>query len=90
LLLRVSVETTLLDILNAEIQQKVGVIETLGVGIIYDYTNTKVVEYSRQPTHPEFVVRLGRMLELSASISGETGLHHLVTGFTRQLKESMR
>lgn len=87
-MLRISVETTLLNILNAEIQRKIGVIETQGVGIIFDYTNTKVVEYSRQPTHPEFVIRLGRMLELSTSKSGERGLYLLVTGFTAQLREA--
>lgn len=89
-MLLVSVETTLLDLLNAEMQQKNGVIETQGAGIIYDYTNSKVVEYSRQLTHPEFVVRLGRMLELSTLKSDESGLHLVVMGFTAQLKESKR
>lgn len=85
---RISVERLMLNILNAEIEQKVGVVEVYGVGIHYDYTNKNVVTYARQPTHPEYVIRLARMIELSSKLSGDKGLHNLVSGFIKHLKEA--
>jgi len=85
--LRYSVQQLMMNILNAEIEQKVGKITTQGVGIIYDYTNQQVVKYAQQPTHPEYVIRLSRMLELSARMGGDIGLYNHVSGFIRQLEE---
>ena len=84
---RISEETMMLDILNAEIEGKVGKIQTAGVGLIYDYTNRQIVSYAQQPTHPEFVIRLSRMLELSSKASADSGLQNLVGGFIKQLKQ---
>jgi|GEM_PF-2945799 len=85
--LRISEERLMMDILNAEIEQKIGPVQTQGVGIIYDYTNEHHVHYAQQPTHPEYVIRLSRILELSAAMSGDSGMYHLVHGFVRELKE---
>lgn len=85
--LRISLERMVMDILNAEIEQEVGKIQTVGVGIIYDYTGKQIVTYARQPTHPEYVIRLSRMLELSTRVNGDSGMYHLVSGFIQQLKE---
>ena len=86
-ILRFSEERLMMDILNAELEQKVGKIRTMGVGIIYDYNDEQVVSYARQPTHPEYVIRLSRMLELSSRMSEDSGLSNLVGGFIKQLKE---
>ncbi len=86
-MLRQSEERLMMNILNSEIEQKIGKVQTMGVGIIYDYTNEHVVRYALQPTHPEYVIRLSRMLELSTREGGDTGLYNLVGGFIRQLRE---
>jgi hypothetical protein len=86
--LRSSVEQLMIGILNAEIKQKVGIVPAYGVGIIYDYANQAVIEYARHETHPDYVIRLARMLLLSAKMSGDAGLYNLIEGFIRQLKES--
>jgi hypothetical protein len=80
-------ESTMISILNAEIKQKTGEIPTAGVGLLYDYTNQHIVQYAQQPTHPEFVIRLSRMLELGSAASGNQGLHNLISRFISQLKE---
>lgn len=85
--LRFSEERLMINILNAEIEQKIGKVETYGVGIMYDYTNEHVVSFAKQPTHPEYVVRLSRMLELSAKMGGDTGMYNMVSSFIKQLKE---
>jgi len=85
--LLISMERLMLNILNTEIEQKIGKVQTYGVGLIYDYTNEHVVSYAKQPTHPEYVIRLSRMLELSSKASGDKGLYNLVGGFIKQLKE---
>jgi hypothetical protein len=85
--LRYSEERLMINMLNAEIKEKIGNIQTMGVGIIYDYTNTQIVTYAKQPTHPEYVIRLSRMLDLSTKMGKDTGLNNLVGGFIRQLKE---
>jgi len=85
--LRISEERLMMNILNTEIAQKIGPVQTVGVGLLYDYTNVHVVSYARQPTHPEYVIRLSRMLELSSKASGDIGLKNLVGGFIKQLKE---
>jgi hypothetical protein len=87
-ILRISVERLMLNMLNSEIEHKVGKVQTQGVGLIYDYTNEHIVEYARQPTHPEYVIRLSRMLELSSKRSGDKGLYNLIEGFIKQLKET--
>lgn len=85
---RVAVETMLIDLLNAEIRTKVGRIATFGVGILYDYSDQKIVEYARRGTHPEFVVRLTRMLQMSFDASRNEGMKSLIDGFARHLKEA--
>jgi hypothetical protein len=85
--LRSALQRLMFGILNAEIQQKVGVVQTYGVGIIYDYLDSAVVPYAQQKTHPEYVIRLARMLELSAKMSGDSGLYNHVAGFIKHLKE---
>jgi hypothetical protein len=87
-MLRNSIESTMLNILNVEIERKVGPVKVMGVGLLYDYSNQQVVTYARQPTHPEYVVRLSRMLELSSRAARDTGLQNLIGGFIRQMKEA--
>lgn len=86
--LRSSEQSLMMSILNAEIEQKVGKVQTAGVGIIFDYTNKQIVTFSEQPTHPEYVVRLSRMLELSAKMSKDEGLYNLVSSFIIHMKQS--
>jgi hypothetical protein len=82
-----SEERLMENMLNSEIVRKIGPVSTYGVGIIYDYTNVKIVNYAKQRSHPEYVIRLSRMLELSSKQSGDKGLELLTGGFIRQLKE---
>ena len=82
-----SEEALMLDILNAEIAGKAGQPKTAGAGILYDYSSQAVVKYARQPTHPEYVIRLSRMLELSSKLSADSGLYNLVGSFIKHLKE---
>lgn len=86
--LRISEERLMMNMLNSEISQKIGPVQTMGVGLIYDYTNAHIVSYARQPTHPEYVIRLSRMLDLSSKFSGNIGLQNMVAGFIKQLKET--
>jgi hypothetical protein len=87
---RIAVETMLIDLLNAEIKEKIGQPPTYGVGIIYDYSDQKVVTYAREGTHPEFVVRLTRMLQLSTKAANDTGLNNLIERFANHMREASK
>lgn len=77
-----------LDFLNAEIQKKIGSDQIPhGAGILYDYNNKKVVEYLRRSTHPEYVIRLTRILQQIGRIKGNEGLKNLADDFARHIRE---
>lgn len=76
----------LTDVLNSEIYNKIG--ETpVGVGIHYDYTNEKIVEYLSKGSHPEYVVRLTRMLQQLASQPGLEGWKIHVDTFAKHMRK---
>jgi hypothetical protein len=78
-----------IDVLNAEIHRKIGEVPQ-GVGILYDYNNRKAVTYVRRGTHPEFVVRGARVLDIMGR-SGSPRLRSLgamVGPFIRDMRDS--
>ena len=77
----------LIDVLNAEIRSKVGNDLPPGVGIIFDYTNKKIVRYMTLRRHPEFVVRTTRMLQQIGSTKGNESLRSMTDAFARHLRE---
>jgi hypothetical protein len=78
-----------MNVMNVEIRDKIGDVPA-GVGLLFDYTNHKVVTYARSGTHPEFVVRGARMFELmGASHSPKlAGLAAMVRPLVRQMREA--
>lgn len=72
--------------LNAEIKRKVGDVP-YGAGILFDYTNEKVVKYFSKGTHPEFVVRTTRMLLILADRVDHSGLKMYVSKFASHMKK---
>jgi len=84
--LQVGVETMLLDLLNFEISRKVQHLP-YGAGVLFDYNNQEIVRYARQGTHPEFVVRSTRMLQLSLDRPEGKAMKYLVDQFARQMRE---
>jgi len=76
-----------LDLLNAEIKKQVGDKIPAGVGILFDYNNEKVVRYMRLRTHPEYVIRLTRVLQKLSQLEGYDGLKNLTDTFSRNLRE---
>lgn len=85
----IDVAQLIIDVLNAEIRRKVGEVPA-GVGILFEYTNQRVVTYARRGTHPEFVVRGARVLELTGK-SPDPNLRSLgamVRPFIRHMREA--
>ncbi len=78
-----------LGLLNEEITAKIGTDVPVGVGILYDYTNKKVVKYMRLGTHPEYVVRVTRILQQLGSIKGNESLKAMVDDFARHMREGI-
>jgi hypothetical protein len=76
-----------LDLLNAEIRKQVGDKIPAGVGILFDYNNEKVVRYMRLRTHPEYVIRLTRVLQKLSHLEGYDGLKNLTDTFSHNLRE---
>lgn len=81
-----SLVTMSIDLLNAEIREKVGV-TPVGAGILFDYTNKKLVRYMRLRTHPEYVIRLTRVLQKLGELEGNEGLKNMADAFARNLRE---
>lgn len=77
----------ILDLLNAEIREKVGSDLPAGVGIFFDYNNTNVVKYMRLGTHPEYVVRLTRILQQLGNLKGNESLKAMADEFARHMRE---
>ena len=80
-------ETFLLGLVNNEIEAKVGVVKVAGVGILWDYTNKKVVEYLNAGDHPEYVVRATRLLIATGNISGDPAITNLSTAFMKHMRQ---
>jgi hypothetical protein len=78
-----------IDLLNVTISRKVGEVP-VGVGIHFDYTNQNVVTYAREGTHPEFVVRGARILDLLGQTDFESlqGLRPMVAPFIQHMREA--
>ena len=76
-----------IDLINVEIQNKIGAVPS-GVGILYDYNDKKVVTYAQSGTHPEFVVRGARMLELVAKLpnSDLSGIGAMIRPFIQHMR----
>jgi hypothetical protein len=74
-------------LVNSEIHGKIGVVPA-GVGILFDYTNRKIVEYFNSPTHPEYVIRLATLLRLDAALERDSGSVAMVDEFWEQLGRS--
>jgi hypothetical protein len=77
----------LIDVLNAEIRSKVGNDLPQGAGIIFDYNNQKVVRYMTLRRHPEFVVRITRMLQQIGKSKGYEGMKSMTDAFAKHMRE---
>jgi len=77
----------LIDVLNAEIRSKVGNDLPQGAGILFDYNDKKVVRYMSLRRHPEFVVRVTRMLQQIGSSKGNEGLKSMTDAFAKHMRE---
>jgi hypothetical protein len=78
-----------MNLINQEIRRKVGAVPP-GVGILFDYTNRKVVTYLSTGTHPEFIVRSTRMLGLLSQKPPFEYLAPQLSPFLRHLREAAR
>jgi hypothetical protein len=77
----------LIDVLNAEIRSKVGNDLPQGAGIIFDYNDKKVVRYMTLRRHPEFVVRVTRMLQQIGSTKGNESIKSMTDAFAKHMRE---
>jgi hypothetical protein len=77
----------LIDVLNAEIRSKVGNDLPQGAGILFDYNDKKVVRYMSLRRHPEFVVRVTRMLQQIGSTKGNESLKSMTDEFAKHMRE---
>jgi hypothetical protein len=84
-----AVSRLLHDVLNNEIAKKVGNVPA-GVGILFDYNNKKIVEYTSQDTHPEYVVRCARMIRLIAELTGDEGTANQAREFEAHMRPAAR
>lgn len=85
--IEIALTSILIDILNCEIRNKVGNIDAIGNGIIFDYSNQKMVEYTNLQTHPEFVIRASRILMLIGNKPDREGVKFMTQTFIRNLIE---
>jgi len=77
----------LIDVLNAEIRSKVGNDLPQGAGILFDYNDKKIVHYMSLRRHPEFVVRITRMLQQIGSSKGNESLKSMTDAFAKHMRE---
>lgn len=77
----------LIDVLNAEIRSKVGNDLPQGAGILFDYNDKKIVRYMSLRRHPEFVVRITRMLQQIGGSKGNEGLKSMTDAFAKHMRE---
>lgn len=84
------IESMLLDLLNAEIESKVGPVEVPGVGLIFDYRDSAHVDFVNRGSHPEFVIRATRMLTVLAGSYPDDALANLIGDFAKHLRCSPR
>ena len=76
-----------LGFLNAEIEEKIGAENIpMGVGILFDYRNQKVVEYLRRKKHPEYVIRLTRILQEIGRLGHDQGLKAMADAFAKHMR----
>lgn len=61
--IRYSTMGLLSSIINTEIRKKMGHDPPAGVGLLFNYTNRELIEYSTAGTHPEYIVRCVRVLQ---------------------------
>lgn len=80
------IESMLIDLLNAEIESKVGPTEVPGVGLIFDYRDSSHIDFVNRGTHPEFVIRGTRMLTVLADSYPDDGLLNMVGDFAKHLR----
>lgn len=77
----------LIDVLNAEIRSKVGNDLPQGAGILFDYNNKKIVRYMTLRRHPEFVVRVTRMLQQLGRTKGYESMKSMTDAFAKHMRE---
>lgn len=80
------IESMLIDLLNAEIESKVGPTDVPGVGLIFDYRDSSHIDFVNRGTHPEFVIRGTRMLTVLADSYPDDGLLNMVEDFAKHLR----
>jgi len=79
----------LTELVNRQIEKKVGVVTVAGVGIHYDYTGQDVVTFSPTGTHPEYVIRAARALELLGRQNRPyLSVGPMIESFIRSMKET--
>lgn len=78
-----------IGVLNGEIASKIGYDIPLGAGILYDYSNKKVVKYIKRGTHPEYVIRIARILDIVGNRKGNENIKAMTSSFIRDLKEEL-
>lgn len=64
----------LLDFLNSEIQNKTKRADYHGVGLVYNFYSQPAITYSKKQTHPEYIIRAVRALEIIGKQTNDTGL----------------
>ena len=82
---RLTVERLLLDLINFEIKSKLGIVPQ-GVMILYDYKDKRVVHYKELGSHPEFILRGTRLLQITSKAQGSKALAYEVTQFSKLLQ----
>ncbi len=75
------------NMLNEEIALKIGLDTPPGVLIHFDYMGKNPVEYSKYGSHPEFVVRITKILYELAKLSGSQQHMRMIESFSATLKE---
>lgn len=76
-----------INLLNKEIAFKIGIDTPPGVLIHFDYMGENAVEYSKYGSHPEFVIRIYKILFKLAELSGSKQHMSMLKSFSNTLKE---
>jgi len=88
--LTVAVADLMMALINTDVRHQLGDSMLPAVGIIDTGTGGRHYRYFAGGSHPEFVIRAARLLELLGNKSGYEGMTAMAASFLRGLKEADR
>ena len=78
-------ERVLISLVNEDRRSTNGKSTSLGVGLIWDYSDQESIAYFAQKDHPAFIFRATRMLSEMAQITDDAALTSLLNSFKQHL-----